>query len=88
MDGISGISENSTALKTVAAIGSTTLKADAVPAERCFIDHVKRKYGITKVTIPSPMESGIVTDGDCEIFLMSEMGLLTTIAMMLMNIKL
>ena len=38
----SGNSLKNTALKTVAAIGSTILKADAVPADKCFIDQVKR----------------------------------------------
>ena len=78
----------STALKTVAAMGSTTLKAEAMPAGRWFIDQVKRKKGTTNVTMPRPIQSGIVVNGTEDMLLIRSKGRQTDKEMMLINIKL
>lgn len=88
IEGTSGISRNRTALKMVAAIGSTTLRAEAIPADKYFIDQVNRKKGITKVATARPTQRGIVGIGADAIFPISANGLQTDRAMMHINIKL
>ena len=84
----SGISLKIKALNTVAAIGSTTLKAEAMPAGKCFIDHVNKKYGITNVTIPKQTHRGSVGSTAPLIFTINPMGSQTDNEIILINMKL
>ena len=83
-----GISLNIKALKTVAAIGSTTLKAEATPAGKNFIDHVNKKYGVTNVTMPNPKHNGNTYAGALLIFSIKPTGSQTDTEITLINKKL
>ena len=83
-----GISRNRTALNIVAAIGSTTLNAEAIPAGRCFIDQVNRKKGITNVNTARQIQRGTVGIGADTTLFMRFAGLQIDNAIMLINIKL